>query len=153
MFVTRGDALRFASRLPLAFISRAVGAPLRACPGFYISRRWRSASRRACPWLSYLAPLALRFASRLPLAFISRAVGAPFRFALPRLLISRAVGAPLRACPLRFGLPDHTEGVVVNTFVGGFADEGDVVVARGEALGGYAEDDYGAVLCSARFQA
>ena len=33
-------------------------------PGFHISRRWRSglrrASLRACPWLSYSAPLALR---------------------------------------------------------------------------------------------
>src|SRR6476619_560664 len=27
LFATRGDALRFASRLPLAFIFRAVGAP------------------------------------------------------------------------------------------------------------------------------
>ena len=38
--LSRGDAPRFARRLPLAFIFRAVGA--RRFPGFHISRRWRS---------------------------------------------------------------------------------------------------------------
>ena len=62
-YLTRGDALRFASRLPLAFIFRAFGA---GAPGFHIPRLWRwcpwlsySAPLALCPWLSYSAPLAL----------------------------------------------------------------------------------------------
>jgi hypothetical protein len=70
---------RRATRLPLAIILCAVGAvvdrPTLA----------RGDALRACPWLSYCAPLALwsidhsiqgRRATRLPLTFILRAVGA-----------------------------------------------------------------------------
>ena len=58
--LTRGDALRYAQRLPLAIILRAFGASLRSAlaPGYHISRLWRLAQRSASPWLSYCAPLA-----------------------------------------------------------------------------------------------
>jgi|ERR1051326_7289228 len=61
--VTRGDAFRCASRLPLAVIFRAVGAQ---CKLFLVTRGTRSAALHACPWLSYFAPLALSsdFSSR-----------------------------------------------------------------------------------------
>src|SRR6202008_1575016 len=62
---TRGDALRFASRLPLAFIFRAFGA---VAAGFHVQH-----VGAVCAYfgLSYSVPLALS-----PLAFIFRAFGA-----------------------------------------------------------------------------
>jgi hypothetical protein len=81
--LTRGDALRVASRLPVAFIFRAFGA-------------------------LFTRGDALRFASRLPVAFIFRAFGAlsllpggrraPLRFALALAFIFRAFGALFRLC-------------------------------------------------------
>jgi len=68
--VTRGDALRFASRLPLAVIFRAVGAvapwfshSALLASGCHIPRPlalWCRDSHipHYCPWLSYFAPAA-----------------------------------------------------------------------------------------------
>src|ERR1051325_7799265 len=87
--VTRGDALRCASRLPLAIILRAFGhgigarrfgfAALHAAHGCHIPRLWR-----------WYRGDAFRCASRLPLAITLRAFGAG---------IGARRFAALHACP------------------------------------------------------
>src|ERR1700741_5249315 len=76
--------------------------PFRAGPNFdSLPGATRSASLRACPWLSYSAPLALS-----PLAFIFRAFGAVAAgFHIPRLWRCRrwlSYSAPLALSPLAF---------------------------------------------------
>src|ERR1041385_2875096 len=83
--LTRGDALRFASRLPLAVIFRAFGARMRRAP-----------TAANAPFSD----------SRLPAAVISPAFGTPTEATpafsasrFPAAVISAAFGAPTEATP------------------------------------------------------